>query len=430
MFRKTRRRMVAAIMLILLVTVALFMATVYLWDRAGTEKRNREMLGDYLEEVMEDPSPYPYGRTDMPPFKEGDDDADDDDEAGETAVRRRGRGEMREESYRASLFYSVIFENGEAVRTDTGDGRMDQGGLTDRALKVLEKGGKEGKSGRYMYMVKKSGERTAVGFLNIAVSMEQTDALLKKILAVYAASVVIVFMASLLISKAIIRPLEENDERQRRFISDAGHELKTPVAVIQASAELLEKKTGENEWLRNIKYENGRMSGLIRQLLDLSRAENGGAEKETVDLSKAVKGEALAMEAIAFEKGHALKQDIEEGLCVSGAKGQLVQAVSVLLDNAVSYSLPGSDIIIMLKKDRHDAVLTVENECEEIPREKMEHLFERFFRTDEARGEDGGHYGLGLPIAKAVAESHGGTIGAEHADGRIVFTVKLPLIKN
>lgn len=429
MFKKTRRRMVAAIMLILLIAVALFMATVYLWDRAETEKRNREMLDDYLEEVMEDPSPYPYGRTDMPPFDDDDDAADDEDET-ETPVRRRGRGEMREESYKASLFYSAIFENGKPVRTDTGDGRMDMDGLTERAVKVLEKGVREGRSGRYMYMVKKSGDRTAVGFLNIAVSMEHTDALLKQILAVYAASVVIVFIASLLISKAIIKPLEENDERQRRFISDAGHELKTPVAVIQASAELLEKETGENEWLRNIKYENGRMGGLIKQLLDLSRAENGGAEKETVDLSKAVTGEALAMEAVAFEKGHALKQDIEEGLYVTGVPGQLVQAVSVLLDNAVSYSLPGSDIILTLRRDRHDAVLTVENACGEIPQEKMEHLFERFFRTDEARGEDGGHYGLGLPIAKAVAESHGGTIGAEHAGGRIVFTVKLPLIKN
>ena len=340
---------------------------------------------------------------------------------------------MREASYRASLFYSVIYENGECVSVSVengSSGRMEKEELLELASSVIKSGKTEGKTGEYMFMVKKSGERTALGFINIAVSMEQTDALLKQILAVYAASVVIVFMASLLISKAIIRPLEENDERQRRFISDAGHELKTPVAVIQASAELLEKETGENEWLRNIKYENGRMGGLIKQLLDLSRAENGNIEKETVDLSKTVTGEALAMEAFAFEKGHGLTQDIEEGLYVTGVPGQLVQAVSVLLDNAVSYSLPGSDIILTLKKDRHDAVLTVENECGEIPQEKMEHLFERFFRTDEARGEDGGHYGLGLPIAKAVAEGHGGTIGAEHADGRIVFTVKIPLLKS
>ncbi len=423
--------MVTAIMLILLVTVALFMATVYLSDRIETEKRNREMLSDYMEEIAEAPSPYPYGRTDMPSFTE-DDDRDDDDFPG-AAGRGRRRGDMREASYRASLFYSVIYENGECVSVSVengSSGRLEKEELLELAGSVMKSGKTEGKTGEYMYMVKKSGERTALGFINLAVSMEQTDALLKQILAVYAASVVIVFIASLLISKAIIKPLEENDERQRRFISDAGHELKTPVAVIQASAELLEKETGENEWLRNIKYENGRMGGLVKQLLDLSRAENGSVEKEAVDLSKAVTGEALAMEAVAFEKGHALKQDIEEGLYVTGVPGQLVQAVSVLLDNAVSYSLPGSDIILTLRKDRHDAVLTVENACGEIPQEKMEHLFERVFRTDEARGEDGGHYGLGLPIAKAVAEGHGGTIGAEHADGRIVFTVKIPLIKS
>ena len=233
------------------------------------------------------------------------------------------------------------------------------------------------------------------------------------------------FFIALLLSKRIIRPLEENDRRQKQFISDASHELKTPVAVIGTNAELLEGEIGQNEWLANIRYENERMGGLVKQLLDLSRAENTEAAKEPVDFSRVVTGETLALDALAFDNGREFRSDIADGITLTGSRTQLTQLVSVLLDNAIRHST-GKEITVSLKRQGHHAVLEVENEGGEIPPEKQAHLFERFYRVDEARGGDEAHYGLGLAIARAVAEKHGGTIGVACAGGKVRFTVSIP----
>ena len=216
--------------------------------------------------------------------------------------------------------------------------------------------------------------------------------------------------------------------KQKQFISDAGHELKTPVAVIGANVEMLSREIGKNEWLANIRYENERMGFLVKQLLDLSRAENREALMERVDLSRTVTGETLAFESLAFDHGKTIQSDIEEGICISGNQEQLAQLTSILLDNALRHS-KGNEICISLKLHGHAAVLDVINEGDEIPPEKLEHLFDRFYRIDEARNSEGQHYGLGLSIAKAVTEKHRGSIIVSCRDGKVRFEVSLP-VKN
>ena len=168
------------------------------------------------------------------------------------------------------------------------------------------------------------------------------------------------------------------------------------------------------------------MSDLVKQLLALSKAENGDIPKETLDFSKLTDGEVLPFESLAYEKGKSIESDIEPGITVKGNPNQLRQLVSILLDNAVSHGT-GETVSLTLKRERRGAALTVINEAAEISADQLAHLFDRFYRTDEARNEDGSHYGLGLSIAKAVVDAHGGHISAACKDGKAVFTVLLPI---
>ena len=241
------------------------------------------------------------------------------------------------------------------------------------------------------------------------------------------AALTVLLLISVFISNIIVKPLEENDLMQKQFVSDAGHELKTPISVISANSELLARQIGPNEWLDNIKYENERMGSLVIDLLDLSRAENPQSAMEPTDLSHLVLGELLAFESIAFENGMKIQSDIENCITVNSNRVQMSQLVHILLDNALRHSSGGSEIEVELKKHNRHAVLDVTNSGKAIPPDKMEHLFERFYRLDESRCGDGNHYGLGLAIAKAIVNRHGGTITVDCKDEKITFTVNLPL---
>ena len=192
-----------------------------------------------------------------------------------------------------------------------------------------------------------------------------------------------------------------------------------------ANTELLFRELGENEWLANIRYENERMGELVKQLLNLSYAENAEIPMERVDFSRIVTGEILAFESFAFDQGKIIQSDIAEDIHLTGSQAQLKQLVSILLDNAVRHST-GNKLEVSLKRQGHAAQLCVINPGEEIPPNKREHLFDRFYRVDEARSSDGEHYGLGLAIAKAVVKKHGGSIDVRCREGKVFFTVLLP----
>ena len=332
--------------------------------------------------------------------------------------------------YRLSTFYCVaLADDGTVLAADNGEKDVySEDDLVELARGLVEGNRRSGRSGNLFYIISDKDEYTLVAFLDSTVTESSMNTLLRNVLIVGSAAIIALFFISLFLSKRIIRPLEENDRQQKQFVSDAGHELKTPVAVIGANAEMLSRELGDNEWLANIRYENERMGGLVKQLLDLSRAENADIPDEKVDLSRTVTGETLAFESLAFDQGKMIKSDIEEGIFTAGSQSQLAQLTSILLDNALRHST-GSEIEISLGSQAHTALLDVVNEGDEIPPGKMEHLFDRFYRVDEARNSEGQHYGLGLSIAKAVAEKHGGNITVSCREGKIRFTVSLPVKK-
>ena len=329
--------------------------------------------------------------------------------------------------FQLSTFYSVAFSEEGAVLSvnDGGNGLYSKDELIRMARDLLAKDKTAGRLDSLSYTISSKQGYTLVAFIDDTMTERSMRTLLHNVLIIGGASIIILFFLSLFLSGQIIRPLEENDKKQKQFISDASHELKTPVAVISTNAELLSRELGENEWLANIQYENERMGDLVKQLLDLSRAENTETPVETVDLSRVVTGEMLAFESVAFDQGKTIQSDIDEGIRVMGNQAQLTQLTSILLDNAVRHGA-GNKIELTCKRQGRSAVLSAVNDGDEIPAEKLEHLFDRFYRVDEARSNEGHHYGLGLSIAKAVAEKHGGNIAVSCRDGKIRFTVSIP----
>ena len=231
----------------------------------------------------------------------------------------------------------------------------------------------------------------------------------------------------------VVGPVKRAWQEQKQFVSDASHELKTPLTVILSSSELAAEEQDvqrTKQYVEGIHAESLRMKALVEDMLTLARTESGTRpETEAVDLSDTVLESVLAFEPVAFESGRELVEDIQPELTVMGSGVQLRRLTDVLLDNAVKYAAEGTPIRLLLRQEGRCAALRVENRGETIPAEKLRHIFDRFYRADESRSGGEG-FGLGLAIAQSIAQSHGGSIGCASEEGVTRFTVTLPLQKN
>lgn len=408
MFKRSRKKIVAAIMAILVVLWVATLGVIYASSYLDMSRHNRQMLKAHSDMyVLAHSAPD----THLP-----------------TSEKPKDRPKFADEPmFRLSNFYTVaVDEAGKVLETINEPPTVHtNAGLEELALDIAADGGDYGTSGSLAYYRADKGGYTLVTFMDNTVINENAATLLRYTLIFGAAAIVVFFFLSVYIAKRIVRPLEDSFEKQKRFISDAGHELKTPVSVVSANAELLSREIGENQWLANIRYENERMGELVTQLLELARTESAAMQTERVDLSRLAAGETLPFESVAFEKGLTLESDLAPDIFVEGDGGKLKQLVSILLDNAVSHA-EGGTVKITLSKERSHAVLSVTNEGAALSSTQREHLFDRFYRIDEARSADSNHYGLGLAIAKAICEAHRGHIEVGCRDGLVEFKAKIP----
>ena len=269
------------------------------------------------------------------------------------------------------------------------------------------------------------------------VDMSMEQAVLRKMMSSYLfialASLLLLLGVSILLSRWATRPVEKAWTQQRQFLSDASHELKTPLTVILSNAELLEQAQLSDKparWADNILSEAGRMRSLVEEMLTLARADNmvRTAVLTEVSLSDIAADCALAFEPVAFEAGKSLDYTLAENVTVLGDREKLRQLISVLLDNAIKYGADGGTVTLSLEKTDRQAKLTVSNPGDPIPPEQLGHLFERFYRADDSRGEKSG-FGLGLSIAQTIAAEHKGTLKAESDDISTRFLYTMPLKK-
>ena len=270
---------------------------------------------------------------------------------------------------------------------------------------------------------------TRIAFTDSTLEQATLRSLLTGSLLIGLAALAVLFACSYVLSGAVTRPVDRAWQQQKQFLSDASHELKTPLTVILSSAELLEQSAApeQKQYVDNVRAESRRMKRLVEDMLTLSRVDRGGEHlpDTTADLSDAAADAALRFEPVAYEAGHTLSYDIAPGLLVRGDSGKLEQAVAVLLDNAIKYAAPGTEVRLDAARQGKNACLWVENEGDPIPADKLPHIFDRFYRADASR-TDGGSFGLGLPIARAIVEAHRGTLCCDSGGHTTRCTITLP----
>ena len=268
-----------------------------------------------------------------------------------------------------------------------------------------------------------------IAFMDSTFEQATLRSLVRVCLLIGAAALLVLFGLSWMLSGFVTRPVARTWQNQQQFLSDASHELKTPLTVILSSADLLKTSAQpeQRQYVDNISVESRRMKALVEDMLTLSRTESGRAAPfAPLDLSDLVTDAALRFEPVAFEAGHPLQYDIQNGASLSGDRQQLDQLLDILLDNAVKYAAKDAPIRLTLDISGKNAVLAVENPGDPIPPDKLPHLFDRFYRVDDARTGAGG-FGLGLAIAQQIVRRHKGTITAASDARATRFTVTLPL---
>lgn len=282
------------------------------------------------------------------------------------------------------------------------------------------------KKNDFCYIVSFYGDGYIAVFLDVARDNYIKSTLMVASVTAGVISVLLVSAAVSLLSGTAIRPFVKTVEAQKRFVADVSHELKTPIAIISADTEVLELDVPENEWLVSIKHQVKRMSSLISDMLTLVRAEDPSSLRniEDIDLSAAVDEITYSMRSLAEEKGRHFETYIESGITIRGEYDKIYELLSILFENMIKHSA-GDKLIVSLEKSGRDAVIKTRNACGQI--DSPERLFDRFYRADASRERSSGGFGIGLSVAKAVAEAHGGKINAQVCDGYITFTVTLPL---
>lgn len=292
-----------------------------------------------------------------------------------------------------------------------------------------------GKISRYSlkYMVLSGSTVQKIVFLDVSSQNAALMTLLESCIVIGVLALAIFAFISVLLARWAVKPVEQAWQQQKQFVSDASHELKTPLAVILSNTELLQggdcDQDVRRQYAENIYKSSTQMRRLVESLLELARADNGQLRSafSQMDLSKTISDGVLPFEAMFFENGLQLSSQIQDGIQIRGSAAHLGQLVGILLDNAQKYSAPGLVQLKLMRHGKNQCILTVSNPGTPIPRGELKRIFERFYRTDSARGNTGS-FGLGLSIAQRIVTEHGGQIYAESNATGNCFTVILPCL--
>ena len=322
--------------------------------------------------------------------------------------------------------YDIVVENSKVIQNSYNNDKT----IEEYAIKLSNKSSETGIIGDYIYKVRRTKEgRLHITLIEDENAISHIQTMIGFSILLSMVSLVVIYAIAKKVSKTIVKPVEETFEKQKEFISDASHELKTPLAVIEANADVLENEVGKNKWLDYIQTEIESMNKLINELLLLAKIENVDniKEYEIFDISKQVNIIVSMFESMAYEKNIKLNSNIQENVMFNGNKEDIEHIVSTLLDNAIKHTESEKQVIVELTKEKSEIIMQVKNEGEEIPDEEREKIFERFYRIDKSRNRKEKRYGLGLSIAKSTLEKYNGKIEILYKDGFTVFKVSIPI---
>lgn len=409
MIRRLRRKLIGAAMLSLVLVIAVILG--------GILVRNYQDIVSDADRILDLLASNQGAFPDLPP-----------DFDWEKKGPRRRSPELGYET----RYFSVCFDKDGAVQsTDTREiAAVDEATAQSYAKDVLAKGTTRGFWHTYRYLVAQEDSGVRVIFLDYGGALFNFRSVFVTSLWVAAVGLLAVFGLLWLFSRRIIRPVIQSYEKQKRFITDAGHEIKTPIAIIQADADVLALEAGEdNEWIQDIRQQIQRLATLTNDLIYLSRMEEDQGRQNFLPLcfSDLVEETAQSFQTLARSQGKQLVWTLQPLLTMEGGEKDLRQLVSILLDNAVKYAPAGGTISLTLDRQGKHLRLVVENPAEQLSKEMLENMFDRFYRGDASRSSAQAGYGIGLSIAQAVVQAHRGKITAtQRGQDHLAMTVLLP----
>jgi K+-sensing histidine kinase KdpD len=336
-----------------------------------------------------------------------------------------------ETMYEARFFTVKVGTNGEIYSVDTDNIAMvDNDTAMTYGESIYSKNKTSGFADDFRYLKTENEDSCTIMFLDCGRSLGTFKTSLLINITISFIGLIIIFVIIVICSKKIVRPVSESYEKQKQFISIAGHEIKTPITIIDADAELLSMEIGEdNEWLQDICTQTKRMATLTNDLLSLSRMDENRQQFTMIDfpISDVVEETIYSFQTLAKSKEKHIKADITPMLSYNGDESAIRQVVGILLDNAIKYAKPDKDIEVRLEKKNKNIILTVINSSDPISEEQLDQFFDRFYRTEQSNKSGTGGYGLGLSIAKSIVEKHKGKINATAPNTETVqITVVLP----
>ncbi|WP_018213059.1 sensor histidine kinase [Desulfitobacterium hafniense] len=295
----------------------------------------------------------------------------------------------------------------------------------DYAQKLLKEGRVKGYLGQYRYLIAEKDYGNLLIFMDCSRQINTSKDFLWNSIGIALISLLILFILVSALSRRAIRPVIENMERQKQFITDAGHEIKTPLAIIAANSEVLELTNGKNEWTQSIQHQVKRLDELVKNLLTLAKMDEGKVELtfENLSFSDLVEETAGSFTALGEKKGLDFVLDIQPGLLIKGEESSLRYLVTILVDNGVKYAAEHGQLKVSLKKRGKTTCLEVYNTCDPLPEGDLNRLFDRFARGETSRSRESGGYGIGLSVAQAIVTAHHGRIIVERREQGISFMV-------
>ena len=430
MIKTLRKKFIAVSMISVVVVLTLLIGLINYMNYRNIVSESDETLKVIAESGGSMPE-KPIDRPDMRTDGRGADHKTGDNDRAEDGRPMKGIADHRRaEMFFDTRYFTVTFdENGEIVSSDTDMiAAIGQADANDIAEKIYKSGRTKGFSGNYRFLKVDAGTGSSMIIcVDCYRGLGNSRSFLLYSILVSIAGLILVFMLVVVLSGKVVKPVAESYEKQKRFITDAGHELKTPLTVIDADISVIEMEGGKSEWLSDIKQQTKRLAGLTNELVYLSKMDEGRSmESIEFPLSDVAAEEVQSFAARAKVEGKELTAEIEPDMSYTGDQKMITELLSILMDNAVKYSSDGGGIDVKLRRSGTGADLIVSNDVDSVTKEQTDKMFDRFYRADESRSEKAG-YGLGLSIAKAVCEAHGGSIKAEPLDDgrRIRITAKL-----
>lgn len=434
MIRKLRRKFILISMLAILLVMGVIFSVIYTSTYVSACKLADEKLaylsengGSFPEEGSRPKPPETEGeeRPSLPDGKapqQGDENPPDMQNNWSDRPFREG---FSPEAPFESRYFSVVFDESGAVKQIDTDhiAAVDETAAESYAKAVLNGKRAKGFSDDYRFLKAESDGETTVIFLDCSRDLDTMRSLLRSTLIYGGVGLLVFFILVWLFSGIVFRPVAEADRKQKRFITDASHELKTPLTVISACCEVLEIEKGEDEWLDSIRRQTEKLTDMTNKLVFLSRADEGRPKSEisSFSLSDIAEETVNSFRPVAEAGGRRMQTEIAPAVFMTGDLSRIRELFSILFDNAMKYSDAEGNLHFSLQKAGKSIRITFSNTTNGVPQGDLSILFDRFYRLDSSRNSETGGNGIGLSIAKAIVEQHGGSISAESPDGKTIF---------